>query len=136
MALTYIIGGKIVLPQSVVEGKALAFSQETGKIEGVVDTVPAGAATIDACGNYVAPGLVDIHIHGYLGEDTCDAKPEGIKKMAYGIAQNGVTSFLPTTMTVPKPHTPVSRYKERVSGVMPPTALMGIWLSGARTALI
>ena len=102
MALTYIIGGKIVLPEAVVEGKALAFSKETGKIEGVVDTVPQGADVIDACGNYVAPGLVDIHIHGYLGEDTCDAKPEGIKKMAYGVAQNGVTSFLPTTMTVAK----------------------------------
>ena len=102
MALTYIIGGKIVLPEAVIEGKALAFSQETGKIEGIVDTVPAGAKTIDAGGNYVAPGLVDIHIHGYLGEDTCDAKPEGIKKMAYGVAQNGVTSFLPTTMTVAK----------------------------------
>ena len=102
MALTYIIGGKIVLPEAVIEGKALAYSEETGKISGVVDTVPAGAKTIDACGNYVAPGLVDIHIHGYLGEDTCDAKPEGIKKMAYGVAQNGVTSFLPTTMTVAK----------------------------------
>ena len=102
MALTYIIGGKIVLPEAVIEGKALAFSQETGKIEGIVDTVPAGAKTIDAGGNYVAPGLVDIHIHGYLGEDTCDAKPEGIKKMAYGVAENGVTSFLPTTMTVAK----------------------------------
>ena len=102
MAFTYIIGGKIVLPEAVIEGKALAFSQETGKIEGIVDTVPAGAEVIDAGGNYVAPGLVDIHIHGYLGEDTCDAKPEGIKKMAYGVAQNGVTSFLPTTMTVAK----------------------------------
>ena len=102
MAFTYIIGGKIVLPEAVIEGKALAFSKETGKIEGIVDTVPAGAEVIDAGGNYVAPGLVDIHIHGYLGEDTCDAKPEGIKKMAYGVAQNGVTSFLPTTMTVAK----------------------------------
>ena len=102
MALTYIIGGKIVMPEAVIEGKALAYSEETGKISGVVDTVPAEAKTIDACGNYVAPGLVDIHIHGYLGEDTCDAKPEGIKKMAYGVALNGVTSFLPTTMTVAK----------------------------------
>ena len=64
MALTYIIGGKIVLPEAVLEGKALAFSEETGKIVGVVDAVPAGSTTIDACGNYVAPGLVDIHIHG------------------------------------------------------------------------
>ena len=95
MALTYIINGKIVLPDSVVCGKALAFDASSGKISGVVDTVPADAIVIDAKGNYVAPGLVDIHIHGYLGEDTCDAKPEGIKKMAYGVAKNGVTSFLP-----------------------------------------
>ncbi len=102
MALTYIINGKIVLPDSVVCGKSLAFDSECGKIVGVVDKVPAGADIIDAKGNYVAPGLIDIHIHGYLGEDTCDAKPEGIKKMAYGVIQNGVTAFLPTTMTVSK----------------------------------
>ncbi len=102
MALQFITNGKIVLPDSVVCGKALAYDDESGKIVGVVDAVPAGAAVIDAAGNYVAPGLVDIHIHGYLGEDTSDAKPEGIKKMAYGVAKNGVTAFLPTTMTVAK----------------------------------
>ena len=102
MELTYIINGKIVLPDSIICGKALAFNSETGTIDGIVDAPPAGAKIIDAAGNYVAPGLVDIHIHGYLGEDTCDAKPEGIKKMAYGIAKNGVTAFLPTTMTVAK----------------------------------
>lgn len=102
MKLTYIVNGRIVLPDSVVLDKVLAFDATDGTIVGVVDSVPAGADVIDAKGGYVAPGLVDIHIHGYLGEDTCDAKPEGIKKMAYGIAQNGVTSFLPTTMTVAK----------------------------------
>ncbi len=100
MALTYITNGKIVLPDSVVEGKFLAFDSENGKIIDIMDKLPADATVIDAEGNYVAPGLVDIHIHGYLNEDTSDAKPDGIKKMAYGIAQNGVTAFLPTTMTV------------------------------------
>jgi len=102
MALKYIINGKILLPDSILCDKALAFDTETGKICGIMDSAPVGADVIDAAGNYVAPGLVDIHIHGYLGEDTCDAKPEGIKKMAYGVAKNGVTSFLPTTMTVSK----------------------------------
>lgn len=103
MALTYIINGKIVLPDGVVTGKALAFDEVTGKIEGVADTVPAGAACIDAAGKYVAPGLVDLHIHGYLDEDVSDGNAEGLKKIAYGIAKNGVTAFLPTTMTVSKP---------------------------------
>ena len=102
MAVTYIVNGKIVLPDAVVSDKALAFDAQTGKIVGVVDAAPAGADIIDAAGGYVAPGLVDIHIHGYLGEDTSDAKREGIKKMAYGVAENGVTAFLPTTMTVAK----------------------------------
>ena len=102
MSLTYIINGKIVLPDSVVCDKFLVFDQESGKICGITAELPADAQTIDAKGNYVAPGLIDIHIHGYLGEDTSDAKPEGIRKMAYGVAKNGVTAFLPTTMTVSK----------------------------------
>ena len=102
MSLTYIINGRIVLPDAVVCGKALAFDTQSGTIHGIVDSYPAGAPVIDAAGCYVAPGLVDIHIHGYLGEDTCDASPDGIRKMAEGVAKNGVTSFLPTTMTVAK----------------------------------
>lgn len=102
MALKYITGGKIVLPDSVVCGKSLAYDSDSGKIVGIVDEIPNGAEVIDAKGNFVAPGLVDIHIHGYLNEDASDAKPEGIKKMAYGVAKNGVTAFLPTTMTVSK----------------------------------
>ena len=82
MKLTYITNGRVVLPEEIVSGKALAFDAESGKIVGLVDAVPAGAEVIDAKGALVAPGLVDIHIHGYLGEDTSDAKREGIKKMA------------------------------------------------------
>ena len=97
--MKYIVNGRIVMPDRVITGKALAYDE---KISGVVKTedIPAGAEVIDAKGNYVCPGLVDIHIHGYLNEDTSDGKPEGIRKMAYGVAENGVTSFLPTTMTV------------------------------------
>lgn len=100
--MTYIIGGKIITPDGVVTGSALAFDQ---KISGIIPAadVPAGAEVIDAGGKYVAPGFVDIHIHGYLKEDASDGSAEGIRVMAEGIAKNGVTSFLPTTMTVSEP---------------------------------
>ena len=62
--------------------------------------IPADAQIIDARGGYVAPGLIDLHIHGYLRADTCDCDAKGIYTMAKGIAANGVTGFLPTTMTV------------------------------------
>ena len=97
--MKYIVNGKIVLPDAIVEDSALAFDE---KIIGLtnLDQIPQGAETIDAKGGYICPGLVDIHIHGYLGEDASDGKEEGIRKMAEGIMKNGVTSWCPTTMTV------------------------------------
>ncbi|MBE6761981.1 MAG: N-acetylglucosamine-6-phosphate deacetylase, partial [Ruminococcaceae bacterium] len=97
--MKYIKNGKAILPDSILENMVLAYDE---KICGftTVDEIPANAEVIDANGGYVAPGLVDIHIHGYLGEDTSDGKADGIFKMANGVIKNGVTSFCPTTMTV------------------------------------
>ncbi len=92
-----IINGKLVLPCEIVSSKVLVFDE---KIQSICDKAPEGAELIDAKGNYVLPGLVDIHIHGYLGEHTSHGSAEGIRKMAEGVAKNGVTSWLPTTMTV------------------------------------
>ncbi|MDF1617382.1 N-acetylglucosamine-6-phosphate deacetylase [Petrocella sp. FN5] len=55
---------------------------------------------IDAGGHYVIPGLIDVHIHGYKGHDVMDGDEAGLKAIAKGITENGVTSFLPTTMTM------------------------------------
>ncbi len=96
-----IVNGKIVTPSEVLEGYAIVFDE---KIKAIVkdSEVPADCERIDAQGSLVAPGLVDIHIHGYVGEDTCDGDPEGLERMARAIVANGVTSFCPTTMTVAK----------------------------------
>lgn len=47
----------------------------------------------------MVPGYVDTHIHGYGGHDVMDCDPEGFLKICTGIVENGVTSFLPTTLT-------------------------------------
>lgn len=93
-----IINGKIILKDRVVEDGVLLYSDV---IEGVVkaDQIPEGAEVIDAKGGYVAPGLIEMHIHGYLGKDVCDGEEESLRVIAEGIVQNGVTAFLPTTMT-------------------------------------
>lgn len=96
-----IYNGKIVLPDRIVENECLIFDDKILSIQPeCAKETNADAECIDAGGAYVLPGLVDIHIHGYLGEDASDAKPEGLKVMAEGVLKNGVTSFLPTTMTV------------------------------------
>ncbi len=95
--MKYIKNGKIILPDVILENAVLVYDS---KIRGIVSEIPENAEVIDAKGGYVSPGLIDIHIHGYLGEDTSDGIADGIWKMANGIIKNGVTSFCPTTMTV------------------------------------
>ena len=93
-----IIGGKIIFKDRIAEGFALLYSDV---IEGVVpvENIPADCEIIDAKGGYVAPGLIDMHIHGYLGKDVCDGEEESIRTISKGLLANGVTGYLPTTMT-------------------------------------
>ena len=83
-----IVNGRIVLTDKVITGNAVVFDD---KIQAIIPENEVNADNyeiIDAKGNLVAPGLVDIHIHGYLGEDASDGSEEGLKTMAAGVAKN------------------------------------------------
>ncbi len=54
---------------------------------------------IDACGNYVSPGFIDIHIHGGGGFDFMDGTVEAYLGAAEAHARHGTTSLVPTTLT-------------------------------------
>ena len=91
--------GKVILENGIVENKAVLY---TDKVVGIVDEceIPADAEIIDANGGYVTPGFIELHIHGYLGKDVCDASEQSIRIISKGLLENGVTGYLPTTMTV------------------------------------
>lgn len=93
-----VIGGRIILKDRIAENCAVLY---TDRIEGIIpaELVPEDAEIIDAKGGYVAPGLIDMHIHGYLGNDVCDGEEESIRIISKGLLANGVTGYLPTTMT-------------------------------------
>ena len=94
-----ITNGKIILKDRILENCTLIFSDVIEEI--VPDCyIPKDAQIIDANGGYVMPGLIDIHIHGYLGKDVCDGEEESIRTISNGLIKNGVTAYLPTTMTV------------------------------------
>ena len=94
-----IVNGKIITPDGILENKVLVFED---KIVSIEETEPEDCEIIDAKGHYVSPGLIDVHVHGSCGADTMDQTVEAIHTISQGIAHNGVTSFLPTTMTMSK----------------------------------
>ena len=77
-----------------------SFRVENGKFAEILTIVPAEDG-IDLNNQYVIPGLVDVHNHGNSGADFSDGDYDGLVKMARYLAQNGVTSFAPASMTLP-----------------------------------
>ena len=56
---------------------------------------------LDAKGQYVIPGLIDVHTHGAMGFDFSNSGLEDLIKIAQYEKSIGVTSFCPTAMTIP-----------------------------------
>ena len=91
--------GTLVLPDHLEHDVHLVLN--SGKIQDIIKTPSANAPIIDAGNHIVAPGFIDIHVHGAMGSDTMDASAQSLTTMAQFFAAHGVTSFLPTTMTAP-----------------------------------
>ncbi len=104
--ITCIKGGKIILENEILVGKVLIFNDKIIDIldeENFTKKSPTyEMKVINANGKYVSPGFIDIHIHGSGGKDTMDGEISDIKIISETIAKNGVTGFLPTTMTMRK----------------------------------
>lgn len=86
---------------------------------------------VDYSGHWIAPGLVDTHIHGFDGYDVMDNNFEGLQKISEGLLSCGVTSFLPTTLTssieqLDQVVQMIGERKEEVSGAK----IKGIFLEG------
>ena len=97
------------------------------------DLATANEEVIDAQGNYIIPGLVDIHNHGAVGADFSDGTPEAINKIAEFHLKNGVTSFLGTTMSLPEDQlSNICKISKPVVGVRQKdrAVLQGIYLEG------
>jgi N-acetylglucosamine-6-phosphate deacetylase len=68
--------------------------------EGNIDV--SDAIEIDAMGNYISPGFIDIHVHGGGGHDFMDGSEEAFLKAAETHARYGTTAMVPTTLTSEK----------------------------------
>jgi N-acetylglucosamine-6-phosphate deacetylase len=78
---------------------------ENGRISAVFegDAAPASDVEVVDCGGAtLAPGFIDIHTHGAMGADVCDGTIESIRTIAKHKLGEGVTTFFPTTLTLPQ----------------------------------
>jgi N-acetylglucosamine-6-phosphate deacetylase len=90
-------GGDLILPGRVISEGSLII--DAGHIVAIESrrVEPAGATVIDVSDCYVAPGFIDVHVHGLHGHDTLDGDG-AVARIAKLLPQYGVTAFCPTTV--------------------------------------
>src|SRR5258706_6497105 len=76
-----------------------------GKVVQIADRAampyPAGVQLLDLADGLIAPGYVDLHIHGGAGFDVMDENIDALPTVERLISRHGVTGYFPTTVTAP-----------------------------------
>ena len=92
--------GRLIFPNGIREGLDLLV--ENGMITAILVQAHAmGEKVVDLEGNYVAPGFIDLHVHGAMGRDTMQASAKAFRAICDYHASGGTTSLLLTTATAP-----------------------------------
>ncbi|MDQ5851647.1 MAG: amidohydrolase family protein, partial [Chloroflexota bacterium] len=91
--------GRVILPREIVAGKVVVV--EGDKIAGIARTgdLGVGTRTIDVGGRYIAPGLIDIHVHGARGHTFNEPAAAAFAAIAGTHIAHGITSLLATLAT-------------------------------------
>ena len=93
-------GGRFLLPEGVRTGLALVVRD--GRIAAIVPEADAPeGARVDAGGQYVSPGFIDLHVHGGWGYDLLDGSVEAYLEPARQHARHGTTAMTPSLAAAP-----------------------------------
>jgi N-acetylglucosamine-6-phosphate deacetylase len=135
MADLLIRGADLVLPDSIAPGRDLLVDE--GRILRVAagGSIPAGSAraVVDGRGMYLAPGFIDLHLHGLL-RYAVDRGPDDLREIGRALPAYGVTGFLPAV--TPRPPGEDARFLAGLAAVESPGArILGFFLEGPFLAL-
>ena len=92
---------RVILPDAIRDDFDVVLRD--GKIAELRATAPQSDDTIDLGGNFLAPGFVDVHVHGAIGHDVMEANADAFRAICDYHASGGTTSLLLTTATAPFP---------------------------------
>src|SRR5437868_6984232 len=114
---------RLIFPDGIRDG--LEVVVEEGKIAEIRERTLAHGRheVIDLNGNYLAPGFIDLHVHGALGRDTMEASAEAFRSVCDFHASGGTTSLLLTTATAPLDE--IRKVLQAVCDCRPAIALIG-----------
>ena len=97
--MKYVQAAKFFLPNMTKNGGYLEIT-DAGKFgRYLTESEKPVGEILDYSHSWIAPGLIDTHIHGLLGHDVMDNDAEGLNIISEGLLQCGVTSWMPTTVT-------------------------------------
>ena len=85
---------EIDAPVVVIEDGYIAALHSRGLKE-----TPDSARHLDFPGLTLAPGFIDVHVHGGAGHDVMENNPSSLQAIQHHMARHGVTGYLPTTVT-------------------------------------
>ena len=101
-----ITNGTVVADQLIERGTVVTIGDRimlvAGEEEGrrILEAAsPHVFQIIDARGGLIAPGLIDVHMHGCAGVELMDGTSEALETMARFVAREGTVAFLPSTVT-------------------------------------
>ena len=94
-----IYNGKIITPYKIIQGGTVLITGDTITAVSERNIETNDAVEIDAKGHYIAPGFIDIHVHGGGGHDFMDGTEDAFLTIANTHARYGTTSMLPTTLS-------------------------------------
>jgi N-acetylglucosamine-6-phosphate deacetylase len=93
--------GDLILPDRLVPAGALLVGdgriQRLGPAADVTTGVDPATPRIDAAGGFLAPGYIDLHVHGGAGADFMDGTREAFQTVLEAHLRHGTTSIVPTT---------------------------------------
>jgi N-acetylglucosamine-6-phosphate deacetylase len=94
----FLTNASVVHEDGIRAGSVLIREQHIASVFDGIDAPASlsGARVLDLRSAYLAPGMIDLHIHGAIGVDVMRTDSKGIERLAEFLLSEGLTGFFPT----------------------------------------